>query len=178
MALLNQRDEKLMAELNERLMNAREDVVPLLSLTLWPHRSMDKKTFYNIMIVLSGAMMIPVIPFIGKTGLFLVLPFSCVTLLLLFFFIMLNYRAGRLYESIKIWPDLIEVRRFEVNGIDKNWSSNPYWTKVKLYEKNQKVENYLTLSGGGREVEIGSFLAPNERLEVKNKIETIIKDIT
>jgi uncharacterized membrane protein len=49
---------------------------------------------------------------------------------------------------------------------------------VKLYEKNQKVENYLTLSGGGREVEIGSFLAPNERLEVKNKIENVIKDIT
>jgi uncharacterized membrane protein len=167
-----------MAELHKRLIKEREGATPLLSLTLWPHRSMDKKTFYNLMIVLSGAMMIPVIPFIGKTGIFLVLPFSSVTLLLLFFFIMLNYRAGRLYESIKIWPDLIEVRRFEVNGIDKNWCSNPYWTKVKLYEKNQKVENYLTLSGGGREVEIGSFLAPSERIEVKNKIENIMRDIT
>ena len=166
-----------MDEINECLMKERERATPLLSLTLWPHRSMDKKTFYNIMIVLSGAMMIPVIPFIGKTGVLLVLPFSSVTLILLFFFIMLNYRAGRLYESIKIWPDLIEVRRFEVNGIDKNWCSNPYWTKVKLYKKNQKVENYLTLSGGGREVEIGSFLAPSERLEVKNKIENTIKDI-
>jgi uncharacterized membrane protein len=90
-----------MAELHKRLMKEREGATPLLSLTLWPHRSMDKKTFYNIMIVLSGAMMIPVIPFIGKTGIFLVLPFSSVTLILLFFFIMLNYRSGRLYESIK-----------------------------------------------------------------------------
>ena len=166
-----------MSELHKRLLKENEGAAPLLSLTLWPHRSMDKKTFYNIMIVLCGAMMIPIIPFIGKKGIFLVLLFYSVTLLLLFFFIMLNYRAGKLYESIKIWPNLIEVRRFEVNGKDKNWCSNPYWTKVKLYEKSQKVENYLTLRGGGREVEIGSFLAPNERLEVKNKIESIIKDI-
>ena len=130
------------------------------------------------MLVLSVAMMIPVIPFIGGKPIFLIMPFSILTLLLLFLSIMLNYRAGRLYESIKIWPDLIEVRRFEVNGIDKNWSSNPYWTKVNLYEKSQKVENYLTLSGGGgREVEIGSFLSPNERLEVKQKLDTIMKEI-
>ena len=129
------------------------------------------------MLVLCGAMMIPIIPFIGKKGIILVLPFSVVTLLLLFSLIMLNYRAGRIYESIKIWPDLIEVRRFEVNGMDKNWCNNPYWTKVKLYEKSQKIENYLTLSGGGREVEIGSFLAPNERLEVKNKIDSVMKEI-
>ena len=121
--------------------------------------------------------MIPVIPLIGSRAILLVLPFYLITLSLLFFFIMLNYRAGKLHESIKIWPDLIEVRRYEVNGTDKNWCSNPYWTKVNIYKESQRVENYLTLSGSGREVELGSFLAPIERLEVKQKIDSIMKEM-
>lgn len=166
-----------MSNFDESLINKSIKTVPLLSLTLWPNRSMERKSFYTMMLVLSGAMMIPVIPFIGSKTIFLVLPFSIATLLLLFVFVMLNYRAGRLHESIKIWPDLIEVRRYEVNGTDKNWYANPYWTKVKLYKETQKVENYLTLSGSGREVELGSFLAPKERLEVKQKIDTVMESI-
>jgi uncharacterized membrane protein len=166
-----------MSKFNKSFTKKKIEDAPLLSLTLWPNRSMNRKTFHTIMIVLCGAMMIPVIPLIGSKTILLVLPFYLVTFSLLFFSIMLNYRAGRLHESIKIWPDLIEVRRYEINGTKKNWYSNPYWTKVTLYRENQKVKNYLTLSGSGREVELGAFLAPNERLEVKQKIDRIMKEI-
>lgn len=166
-----------MSEANQSLITKKVRSAPLLMLTLWPNRSMSKKDFYTLMIVLSGTMMIPVIPFIGSKTILLVLPFSLGTLSLLFFSVMYNYRAGRLHERITIWSDLIEVQRYEVNGRKKKWSGNPYWTKVKLYEENEKVENYLTLSGSGREVELGSFLAPNERVELKQKIDKIIKEI-
>ena len=149
--------------------------VPLLNLTLWPNRSLTKKTFYTLMGMTFAAMMIPVIPFIGTKTLFVILPFSLGALLFLFLSIMLNYQAGKLYENVKIWPDLIEVKRYETNGTSKEWNANPYWTKVNLYTESQKIENYLTLSGNGREVEIGAFLAPNERVEIKEKIDTIIK---
>jgi hypothetical protein len=33
------------------------------------------------------------------------------------------------------------------------------------------VPNYLTLSGGGREVELGAFLTPVERIELKDRLE-------
>ena len=122
-------------------------------------------------------MMITIIPFIGSNTILLVLPFSVLTLASLFLSIIMNYRSGRIRESIKIWPNLIEVRRYEVDGRNKDWYGNPYWTKINLYEQSQKVENYLTLSGSGREVELGSFLAPAERLEVKRKIDAIMKEI-
>lgn len=150
---------------------------PLLSLILWPNRSLEKKTFFTLMIMIMGAMAIPVIPFIGSKTLLVILPFSFSTTLLLFLLILLNYRAGKLYESVKIWPNLIEVKRYEINGTHKEWNSNPYWTKVKLYKESQKIQNYLTLSGSGREVEVGAFLAPNERLEIKQKIDTVIKQL-
>jgi uncharacterized membrane protein len=166
-----------MPKISESLTSNKSGSVPLLELTLWPNRSMEKKTFYSMMLVLFGAMMIPVIPFIGSKTILLVLPFSLMTLLVLFLFVMLNYRAGQLYEKITIWPNLVEVKRYEVDGTGKKWCANPYWTKVKLYKENQKVKNYLTLSGSGREVELGSFLAPTERLEVKQKIDIAMKEI-
>ena len=46
---------------------------PLLSLILWPNRSLDKKTFFTLMIMIIGAMAIPVIPFIGTKTLLIIL---------------------------------------------------------------------------------------------------------
>ena len=150
---------------------------PLLNLTLWPNRSLNKKHFYVLMVVTFGAMMITIIPFVGTQTFFVMLPFSAITLMLLFLSIVLNYQSGKLYENIKIWPDLIEVKRYEINGTSKEWTANPYWTKVNLYKKGQKIQNYLTLTGNGREVEVGAFLAPNERIEIKQKIDTVFKQL-
>ena len=149
----------------------------LLNLTLWPNRSLEKKTFVILMIMTFGAMLVPIIPFVGTKTVLIVLPFSIITLLLLFVSIILNYQHGKLYENIKIWPGLIEVKRYEIDGTSKEWRANPYWTKVNLYEESEKIQNYLTLSGSGREVEVGAFLAPTERLEIKKKIESIFKQM-
>ena len=153
------------------------EATPLLNLTLWPNRSLNKKYFYIVMLATFVAMMITVIPFIGTQTFFVMVPFSSITLIILFLSILLNYKSGKLYESIRIWPDLIEVKRYEINGTRKEWNANPYWTKVKLYKKGQKIQNYLTLTGNGREVEVGAFLAPNERAEIKRKIDTVFKQI-
>jgi uncharacterized membrane protein len=37
------------------------------------------------------------------------------------------------------------------------------------------VPNYLTLSGGGREVELGAFLTPVERVELKDTLESALR---
>jgi uncharacterized membrane protein len=149
----------------------------LLSLRLWPNRSLSKKDFVSTICFTSIGILIPIIPFIGTVQLFAILPFSLGTLLLLIIMIKLNYKSGKLYEKIRIETNLITVKRFEPNGIVKTWNSNPYWTKIKLYKESEKVENYLTLSGNGKEIEIGSFLAPKERLELKRKIEMVITNI-
>ena len=122
-----------------------------------------------------AAMMIPVIPFIGTKTVYAILPFSLGTMVLLIISIISNYQAGNLYEIVKIWPNLIEVKRYETNGKRSEWKANPHWTKVTLYAESQKIENYLTLSGNGREIEVGAFLAPSERLEIKEKIDSIMK---
>tara|TARA_A100001011_G_C14213535_1_gene800980 strand:- start:486 stop:983 length:498 start_codon:yes stop_codon:yes gene_type:complete len=165
-----------MLEINDKKTECSEAPL-LLNMTLWPNRSLDKKTFVLLMVVTFGAMMIPIVPFVGTKTILIVLPFSIITILLLFFSIILNYQHGKLYENIKIWPGLIEVKRYERDGTRKEWRANPYWTKINLYEESEKIQNYLTLSGSGREVEVGAFLAPTERLEIKKKIESIFKQM-
>ena len=164
-------------ERNLTIYNTNSEAMPLLNLTLWPNRSLKKKYFWTLMLATLSAMTIPLIPFIGTKSLWVFLPFSLGTLFALFLSIILNYQSGKLYENIKIWPDLIEIKRYEVNGTSQEWHSNPYWTKINLYKRSQKIQNYLTLTGSGREVELGAFLSPKERMEIKQKIENVINQI-
>jgi len=54
-----------------------------------------------------------------------------------------------------------------------SWEANPYWVEVKLRPEGGKVENYLTLRGAGREVEIGAFLAPDERQVLRRELDDL-----
>ena len=113
---------------------------PLLNITLWPNRSLNKKYFYVVILATFGAMMLTIIPFIGTQTFFVMLPFSLITLIILFLSIILNYQSGELYENIRIWPNLIELKRYEINGTSKEWNANPYWTKVNLYKKGKRYK--------------------------------------
>ena len=39
---------------------------------------------------------------------------------------------------------------------------------------NPKIKNYLTLAGKGRHIELGAFLSPGERIELRDKIQNAL----
>ena len=84
-----------------------------------------------------------------------------------------NFKDGKLKETLRIFPKKILLQRSEPKGDIKIWSANPFWTKVNLYN-NGPVDSYLTLRENGKEVELGSFLTPKEREELKNLIEATL----
>ena len=43
-----------------------------------------------------------------------------------------------------------------------------------LRKKGGPVDNYLTLKGGGREIELGAFLSPEERADLHDQILTLL----
>ena len=62
----------------------------------------------------------------------------------------------------------------EKNKEKKTWEGNPYWTRVDVDIHNAKLKNYLTLAGKGKYIELGAFLSPDERIELRDKIQNAL----
>ena len=142
---------------------------PLWRALLWPHRSLPRGGFVFFIAMTSFLLLVPLLPLIGTAALWGLLPFLVLTVAALWFFMMRNYRDGYLVEEISLWPDHISLVRREPLGHRKNWATNPYWVKINRHDA--PVKNYLTLSGGPREVQLGTFLTPEERMDLKSQIE-------
>ena len=78
------------------------------------------------------------------------------------------------YKKILISKRKIKVVHQEKNKERLTWECNPYWTKVHLDINNPRLKNYLTLAGKGKHIELGAFLSPHERLELRDKIQNAL----
>ena len=88
---------------------------------------------------------------------FAILPFSLISISLLYLFGERNFRDGRLKEKLEIFPKKIILQRADPAGRTRSWSANPFWIQVNYY-KNGPIENYLTIRGNGKEVEVANRL--------------------
>lgn len=154
---------------------ARSDP-PEFALTLWPNRSLPRHGFRKILWFTGFMLCLPLIPLLGTPVGWALVPFLAGTVFLLWFFIQRNYRDGRLQENLKIWNDLITVERIEPGGKVSRWHANPFWVRTNLYSDN-RVENYLTLKGGGREIELGAFLSPEERVALRDDVDRALRKL-
>lgn len=138
------------------------DDPPLLALTLWPHRSLSRRGFRRFLALTAAGLAVPVLPLIGTPVGWALMPFLLAMLLAVYFAIERSYADGKLVEELRLWPDLIAVERREPRGAVQHWEANPAWVQLRLFDDGP-VENYLTLRGNGREIELGAFLSPEER---------------
>jgi uncharacterized membrane protein len=74
-----------------------------------------------------------------------------------------------LYEEVELTRGRISITRHNPKGPRQDWEANPYWVELRLHPKG-KVENYLTLRGSDREVELGAFLSPDERVALHGEL--------
>ena len=142
---------------------------PVYRVVLWPHRSLPRGGFVFFIAITCVMLTFPLLPLIGTAAIWVLLPFLVLTVTLLWVFIMRSYRSGHLVEELSLWPDHITLVRREPDGRRQDWATNPYWVEVVSHDK--PVAAYLTLRGGPREVELGAFLTPEERLELKEELE-------
>ena len=149
---------------------------PILSLDLWPNRSLPANGFRIVLVVLAIGLTAPLIPLIGTNLFWGMAPFEVLVFLGVYFALRQSYRDGGLTEELRLWPDLISVVRKEPKGRVLTWRANPHWVRTRILEEG-KVEKYLTLRGGGREIELGAFLSPNERVELHRDINSALRGL-
>ena len=133
-------------------------------LRLWPHRSMTNGGFLFFVGASFLLVCLPLLSVLGTPVMWALLPFAMGTLGLAMWLIRLNDRNLMLTEELTLWEDRVSLVRRPPRGPELRWEANPHWVRVALHEERGPVPNYVTLRGGDREVEIGSFLSPDERL--------------
>ncbi len=146
----------------------------LLRMRLFPNRSLDTNGTKIVFGIIACGFLLPIIPFIGSPVGTTLTGFSGLTFYLFLTFLQKNFQQANTFEEILISKNKIIVVHKEKNKGHKTWEGNPYWTRVNVDINNPKLKNYLTLAGKGKHIELGAFLSPDERIELKDKIQNAL----
>lgn len=134
------------------------------SLRLWPHNALPKRGFAAMVLGFFLTASIPLYGLLGTVLLWGLLPFMLMATAGLYYALRRNARDRQILEELTITPEASRLTRTDPKGAVQSWQAQTYWTRVTLHEEGGPVPFYVTLSGAGREVEIGAFLAEEERI--------------
>ena len=118
-------------------------------------------------------LMFPLVSIGGTTVFWGLIPFLLLAFLGMWYAIRRNGRNLSMSEKLWIWRDEVRVERREANGRRLRWQAEPMRVRLRIH-KDAAIEDYLTLSGGGRVIELGAFLAPEERVALADEIESAL----
>jgi uncharacterized membrane protein len=155
----------------------KADPAAPLILQIWPHRPLTARGFVKAVGVTAIFAALPLLALLGTPLLWVMLPFGLATLAGFWLALKRSYRRG-LEEVLTLRFDTAELIHRAPGKPDRIWRANPYWIQVTLYADQGPVEQYLTLKGDGREVEIGAFLGPDERIALYAELQEVFRKMS
>ena len=141
----------------------------LLEVVAVPHSSLSGPGFARVVSFMFAALCIPLMGVLATVAFWWILPFAMGALGLLWLALRRSWRDRDIEERLVVTPALARLERRDPEGL-RAWEANPYWVRVEMHPGKRPVENYLTLEGGPRPVEIGAFLTPSERASLRDVI--------
>ncbi len=130
---------------------------------LWPFGSLPNKGFAIFIMTTFMFLTLPLYTVMGTAIFWGLFPFIIVAVWGMWFALRKNFRDRSILERLSIGTENCDLVRQNPKGDTQTWTCNPFWVRVHLHETGGPVPNYVTLSGNGREVEIGAFLSEDER---------------
>ncbi len=143
-------------------------------LHLWPYRSLPRRGFVWFIGGTATVIGVPLIAVIGTPVLWGLLPFLVAAIGAIWWALERSYRDGDIVEDLALTADQITLTRHGPHGRRQDWQANPHWVRLTLHVKDGPVPQYLTLTGNGREVELGAFLTPSERVALRGELADLL----
>ena len=137
---------------------------PLFDVVLTPHRSLGPRGFFFLMLAVAGVSFSAGL-FFFLVGAWPVVGFLGLDVLLIYGAFKLNYRAARMYETLTLTPEHLEVQRVNHWGEQQCWRFSPAWLRVEIDDEPES-DSPLLLRAHGKRLEIARFLSPEERLDL------------
>lgn len=143
-------------------------------LRLWPHNTLAPRGFVVVIALSALTMAMPLMAVLGSVVLWGLLPFAGLALWGLWYALKRNWRDRQIIEEMELSRAAVTLHRINPRGPAQDWRADPHWVTVNLIARGGPVENYLTLTGGGREVELGAFLMPDERARLHEELSELL----
>ena len=135
---------------------------------LYPHRSLGPTGFLILMTAIGGVSFVTGMAFLLQ-GAWPVFGFFGLDVALIYAAFKLNYRSGRLYETVELTPETLTITRVHPSGKQESFDFNPYWVRVRLAELPQGRTD-LRLTSHGQEFAFARFLTDDERRDLSNAL--------
>ncbi len=143
-------------------------------LRLWPHQSLPAQGMAAFVLTTFTLILLPALPVLGTPIMWGLLPFLMLAVWGIYFALQRNHRARQISEVFTLDAETAQLVRTDPSGRVQEWQSNRYWTRVRKYETDGPVPQYVTLKGNGREVEIGAFLTEEERIALYDDLSKVL----
>ncbi len=136
---------------------------PLERWVLSSYRSLSPRGFLILMSGLAIVSFVAGVSFL-LMGAWPVFGFFGLDVLLIYIAFRLNYRDGRLHETVELDPSQLVVTRFHPSGKIERFEFNTYWVRV-LCSEGVDGRTSLALTSHGNVFPFGRFLTDDERKE-------------
>ena len=141
---------------------------------VWPYNSLKPKGFVLFLGSTFVLISLPLFNVLGTTVFWGLLPFLLVAFMGVWFALRRSLNDRQILEQLTLSQEEIALIRQNPTGEHKRWVCSTYWAKLKIYENEGPVANYITLTGNGREVELGAFLTEDERKTLYEELEHLL----
>lgn len=145
-------------------------------LLIWRHRSLTPEGFAWVIGLAAAALTLPLLAVAGSAVMWGLLPFALAALAGLWWGVQRDWKGGGAFEEVALRPAEMSVTRHDPGRPDRRWQGNPYWVRLTL-RRDGPVEDYLTLSDGRREIELGAFLSPEERRRLRADLAAALSEL-
>ena len=149
----------------------------IATVELWPYNSLKPKGFVFFLSITFALISIPLFNVLGTKVFWGLFPFLFVTVTGVWFALRKSLNDRQILEQLTLSKEEIILVRQDPSGEQRQWVCSPYWAKLKMYDKDGPVSNYITLTGNGREVELGSFLDEEERKNLYCELSSLLNKL-
>ena len=149
----------------------------IATVELWPYSSLKPKGFVLFLGITFALISIPLFNVMGTKVFWGLFPFLFVTVTGVWFALRKSLNDRQILEQLTLSKEEIILVRQDPSGEQRQWVCSPYWAKLKMYDKDGPVSNYITLTGNGREVELGSFLDEEERKNLYCELSSLLNKL-
>ena len=149
----------------------------IATVELWPYNSLKPKGFVLFLGITFALISIPLFNVMGTKVFWGLFPFLFMTVTGVWFALRKSLNDRQILEQLTLSKEEIILVRQDPSGEQRQWVCSPYWAKLKMYDKDGPVSNYITLTGNGREVELGSFLDEEERKNLYCELSSLLNKL-